>query len=262
MMGANHAITGAAAWLALTASAPMLTSGILPLTSVGVFAGAIVCAGAALLPDADHHNGTIAHSVPVVGAVVTKAIGQMAGGHRQGLHSLLATGAVLLLSLLLGFVQLQTEMFGVLPLGAGIATMALVAFAAKALKLTNGSWVLPWIVGFLTAVGIILFAPTEVNWLPVAITLGFVVHLAGDMLTIGGVPVLWPWKPKPPFWWQTLPVLKWVWQKNGYFAIPILGKTGSIREWLLGTVVTLYVTVTLVYEGLWAFGLDLAALLT
>jgi len=262
MMGANHAITGAAAWVAVTASMPEFTSGLLPLGPVGVFTGAIVCAGAALLPDADHHNGTIAHSVPVVGSVITGAIGQMAGGHRQGLHSLLATGGVLALSLVLGLVQMSTELFGQIPIGAAVATMALVAFATKALKLTSGSWVLPWIVGFLTAAFIVLFAPTEVNWLPVAITLGFVVHLAGDMLTIGGVPVLWPWKPKPPYWWQNTPVLKWIWQKNGYFALPILGKTGSVREWLLGSAVTLYVAVILVHEGLWAFGLNLTGLLT
>tara|TARA_R110002051_G_scaffold314950_4_gene392661 strand:+ start:7271 stop:8059 length:789 start_codon:yes stop_codon:yes gene_type:complete len=262
MMGANHAITGAAGWVALTASAPVLTSGLLPLGPVGVFTGAIVCAGAALLPDADHHNGTIAHSVPVVGTVVAGAIGQMAGGHRQGLHSLLATGGVLALSLLLGVVQVETELFGQMPVGAGVATMALVAFAAKALKLTHGSWVLPWILGFFTAAGIIFFAPTEINWLPVAITVGFIIHLLGDMLTIGGVPLLWPLKPKPLLWWQALPILNSIWQKNGYFALPILGKTGSVREWILGTAVTLYVTYVLIYEGLWAFGINLTSLLT
>jgi membrane-bound metal-dependent hydrolase YbcI (DUF457 family) len=261
MMGANHALTGAAAWVAITASAPVLTTGLLPLGPVGVFTGAIVCAGAALLPDADHHNATIANSVPVVGSVVTKSIGELTGGHRQGLHSLLATFAVLILSLLIGFIQMPTEMFGQVPIGAAIATMALVAFATKALKLTKGSWLLPWFVGVVTAAAIALFAPTEMNWLPVAITVGFVVHLIGDMMTIGGVPVFWPWKPIPPLWWQQLPVLKWMWQKNGYFAFPVLGKAGSIREWFLGTAISIYIAVVLVYEGLWVFGLDLVRIL-
>ena len=261
MMGANHAITGAAAWVALTASAPIVTSGIMPMGAVGVFVGAIVCAGAALLPDADHHNGTIAHSVPVVGSVITGTIGQMAGGHRQGLHSALAVLGILAISIGLGFIQMPTEFFGVLPLGAGVATVALVAFAAKALKITRGSWVLPWLVGLAVAAGIVFFAPTEILWLPVAITLGFVVHLAGDMLTVGGVPVLWPLKPKPPLAWQATPVLNSIWQKNGYFALPILGKTGSIREWLLGVLVSTYVFCVLVFEGFWAIGINIVDLL-
>lgn len=257
MMGAHHAITGAAAWIAITATAPYLTTGLYPVSSVGVFTGAVVCAGAALLPDADHPNATIAHSVPVVGQAITGAIGKMAGGHRQGLHSVIATVGVLVLSILLGFIHVQTTWAGNLPIGAAIATVALVAFAAKALKLTRGGWILPWILGVFVAAGIVFLAPKEIAWLPIAITVGFVVHLVGDSLTIGGVPWLWPLKPIPPLWWQQLPIVKWVWQKNGYFALPILGKTGSTREWILCGVVTLYVICTLVYEALWAFGINL-----
>lgn len=261
MMGFNHALTGAAAWIAVTASAPMLTTGIYPMSPIGVFTGAIVCAGAALLPDADHHNGTIANSVPGVGKVVTSAIGQMAGGHRQGLHSIIATALVLILSSLLGFLTVDTEWFGVLPIGAGLATMALVAFATRALKIARRSWVGPWFVGFFVAAGILLLAPTEIVWLPIAITLGFIVHLLGDGLTIGGVPWLWPWKPKPPYWFAGVPIANAVWQKNGYFALPILGKTGSVREWILGILVAIYVVCGLIYEAFWAAGINIITLL-
>jgi membrane-bound metal-dependent hydrolase YbcI (DUF457 family) len=261
MMGTNHALTGAAAWLAVTASAPVLTSGLMPQSTVGVIAGAVVCAGAALLPDADHHNGTIAHSVPVVGQIVTSAIGQAAGGHRQGLHSLLATIGVLFGSVALGFATITVEYFGSLALGPGLAAMALIAFAAKALKLTKGSWVLPWILGAFVAVGIVLYAPTEVSWLPVAVTLGFVVHLMGDMLTKGGVPLLWPWKPKPPRWWQGAPVLNRMWQHNGYFAVPVLGLTGSALESALGFAVGAYVVAVVGFEILWAFGINVFSIL-
>jgi membrane-bound metal-dependent hydrolase YbcI (DUF457 family) len=259
MMGFNHALTGAAGWVAVTASAPLLTTGIYPLGAVGVFTGAVVCAGAALLPDADHHNGTIAHSIPLIGKVATSAIGTAAGGHRQGLHSILATIVILALSSGLSLIQFDTE-WGSVPLGAGVATMALVAFATRALKIARRSWVGPWILGFVLAAGIILFAPTEIAWLQIAITLGFVIHLLGDGLTIGGVPWLWPWKPKPPYWLNSIPVLSDIWQKNGYFALPILGKAGSAREWVLGALLTAYILCVFVYEAFWAFGVNVLSL--
>lgn len=257
MMGAHHAITGAAVWVAISATVPNLSSGAYPLSAAGVFTGAIVCAGASLLPDADHSSATIAHSVPIVGHAVTGAIGRLAGGHRQGLHSILATIGVLAASIALGLLQVTTAI-GEVPLGAGIATAALVAFAAKALKLTRGGWLLPWLLGAVIGGIVVFLAPKERVWLPIAITVGFVVHLVGDSLTIGGVPFLWPWKPVPPLFWRRVPVLRSIWKKNGYFAVPILGKTGSSREWVLCALVTLYTLYCLSYEALGAFGIILA----
>ena len=71
MMGPHHAASGAAIWLAVTTQldvrlgalsrllpgAPEYVSigmGLLDFTPVAVIAGAIVTAGAALVPDADH----------------------------------------------------------------------------------------------------------------------------------------------------------------------------------------------------------------
>ncbi len=101
VMGINHATSGAAVWLAATATLPALGTDLFPLEATGVLAGTLVCAGAALLPDADHHSGTIAHSVPVLGKLITRAVAEESGGHRHGAHTLLAAvlvgvGAVLL----------------------------------------------------------------------------------------------------------------------------------------------------------------------
>ena len=81
MMGAHHAACGAAAGVALTTQihvdltmfadkAPFLPSsldlgmgmGMLQVSPFAVVTGALVTAGAAILPDADHHHVTIAHS--------------------------------------------------------------------------------------------------------------------------------------------------------------------------------------------------------
>lgn len=259
-MGVNHALSGAVGWVALTASAPLITTGLYPLGAVGVFTGAVVCAGAALLPDADHHNGTIAHSVPVFGRLLTRSISTAAGGHRHGLHSLLALAVVIGLSSLLGLLRFETARFGTVPLGAGLATMALVAFATRALGVARASWLGPWLLGFVMAAAIISFAPTEILWLPLAIGLGFAIHLLGDGLTVGGVPWLWPWKPDPPRWLDDVPLLRDMWHGNGHFALPVLGRAGSAREWLFGCALTVYLACALVYEACAAVGYDVLSL--
>ena len=78
MMGGHHAASGAAAWVALTASTP-IALGLYPVSEVGIMTGALVCAGAALLPDADHHSGTIAHSLPPVSEGVARGIAAVSG---------------------------------------------------------------------------------------------------------------------------------------------------------------------------------------
>ena len=72
MMGAHHAACGAAAWIAITSPAP-IGLGAYPVSPVGIVTGAVVCAGAALLPDIDHRNGTLAHCLPPVSGWVTRA---------------------------------------------------------------------------------------------------------------------------------------------------------------------------------------------
>ena len=57
MMGGHHAVSGAAAWLAITTPVTVgsvnLGLGTFQMDRWETLAGAIVCAGAALLPDAD-----------------------------------------------------------------------------------------------------------------------------------------------------------------------------------------------------------------
>lgn len=274
MMGANHAITGAAAWVAATAAIPALqlapalalplSTGAFSQSPTTVIGGAIIAAGAALLPDADHHSATIAHSVPVVGKLVTGAISDIAGGHRKGTHTILAAAIILGLSMLLRFCLWDTHTwFGTVSIGAGLATMGLTAFAGKVIKSITfvRTWLQAWVFGAIIGAAVMLLLPNNQAWLPVAITLGFIVHLLGDMLTVGGIAPFYPWVPKPPLWWQGTPVLNRLWQKNGYMGVPILGLTGSIREWSLGALVTVYVLYAVTVEGFAAVGINFGRLL-
>src|SRR5690606_39936828 len=59
-----------------------------------VAAGPVVCAGAALLPDIDHHNGRIANTFGPITQHMCKWIGKISGGHRQATHSILFALAI------------------------------------------------------------------------------------------------------------------------------------------------------------------------
>ncbi|UZN03576.1 metal-dependent hydrolase [Cellulomonas sp. S1-8] len=263
MKGAHHALCGAAAWVAVASTAPY-TLGWYPVSPLGVVTGALVCAGAALAPDADHHDATIAHSLPPVSEWVCDVVGHLAGGHRNGTHSVLGVAVLVGIAWAAGQVTVATETLGELAAGAGLLSLLLVAFAARALGLARrrlDAWALALgLAGFITVA-----APTEWDWLPVAVGLGAAVHIAGDMLTDGGVPLLWPWEPRPPRWWRATPLLNDLWSRGGNFAVPILGRTGSWRERILVSPLAVYaaygVGAAVVVGSLTALGYDADAVM-
>lgn len=166
MMGYGHAAMGAAGWLALTTTSHLAT-GAAPQDPTVVALGAVMTAGAALLPDLDHHSGTIAHAVPpvtIAGHTIipspTQALARLveraSGGHRHLTHSLIGILAAGAGAALLAQIRLPSTWVAALAgkagwqvdptsigggHGANIGVLAtcvlLVAFAAKALRLTR-----------------------------------------------------------------------------------------------------------------------------
>lgn len=256
MMGITHATSGAAAWIAITSTMPVVTSGAIPLDPVGVLAGATVCAGAALLPDADHHSATIAQSVPVLGRLAAGTVGALSGGHRHGAHSAIAVALVAAAAWALTLLTVAVDEVGPVAIGAGLGTAALTAFGVKARGFVK-AWSAAWALGALLGAFIVIFAPEQIVWFPLAVTVGFIVHLVGDLLTTGGVPGLfWPWVPKPPAILRPIPVLNRLWLPNGYVAFPVLGDTGSLRETAVGAALGLYCFAGFGYESLRLGGID------
>ncbi|MHA7295184.1 metal-dependent hydrolase [Arthrobacter sp. HLT1-21] len=253
MMGAHHAACGAAAWVAITTSATVPLNfiaegatmqagfGLLEVGPVGVITGALVCAGAALVPDADHHNATIAHSLPPLSNAICTGIGAAAGGHRHGTHSIIGIAFFTALAWLAGLWTTELTGFGTIGIGAGILSVLLVAFAAKALKIIPDSMrKSPWAVGITAGAFIAFFPPEHASWFPIAMGLGVIIHILGDMMTTGGCNLAWPVTIKPPKVLRSVPVINMMWKPNGYFAIPVLGNAGSWREWLLLVPISLY----------------------
>jgi membrane-bound metal-dependent hydrolase YbcI (DUF457 family) len=249
MMGGHHAATGAAAWVAITATAPGLVGAhLLPLAPGETALGALLCAGAALLPDADHRQATAAHSAGVVSEAAASLVSTVSGGHRHGTHSPLVAAVVVALAWAAWHLSwITSDRFSISWWVCGAAMALLAAFALKVLKIL-GSWTLAWLIGASAAAVVCVLWPSFLPLLPAIVVVGIVVHLAGDFLTTGGLPLFWPLRvPGPAL------VPHWLWSRGGYVALPVLGDAGSWREWLLLVPISLY--------ALWGVGVSLIALL-
>ncbi|MGH3327170.1 MAG: metal-dependent hydrolase [Streptomycetales bacterium] len=226
MLGHSHATSGACAW---AATAPTL------LPYVGLYpgprdivVGTLVCAGAALVPDLDHHDSTIADFLGPPSELAARIVSFIFRGHRNGTHSLLFV-------LLAGAVTLA----GVSHLGRGFllgTVLMLLALALRALHLhPPGRGLRVWGTIMAQAAvatwGVAQYLPGAPDWLPYAVALGCAVHIAGDCLTPRGCPLLWP-------------------VSRHRFEIPVIPRTGGpVETWLIapamavGTVAALYVAI-------------------
>lgn len=244
MMGGHHAISGAAAWMALAGSVEIAghTAGLdlLGLEGMQVLSGAVVATGAALLPDIDHPSATIARSAGGMSKSLSTVVGAVTG-HRGATHTLLAVLAFTALTMLAAGIDWRTTVpvLGEVQVGSVLVVAVMCAFATRAMKAVRGPFA-PWLVGLGSGLLVAAFAPDTAIWLPLAVGLGALVHLLGDLLTTDGIPFpTWPLVMKPSKRAQTS-----LWHADGNIALPILGNAGSAREWVLCGVLTLYVIAT------------------
>lgn len=242
MMGASHAATGAAGWLVITGPGAHLV-GMSPAEPQVMLIGALTTAGAALISDWDHPKASIAYALPPVTNLIAAGIQKIAGGHRAGTHSLL--GLLIFTALTVAVMPARIEWNGqALSLGQGVVAAFLTAVAAKTLRvIPRNGYLSSWAVGLGVGALAAGTAPGAWWWLPSSVFLGVLLHIIGDGLTVQGVPLLWPHTPRPavpsPFWLA-----------NGRFAAPLVGRTGSLREWVLITPISLYVLVAMGQIGL------------
>lgn len=248
MLGVSHATSGAALGLAVAGFAPRL-AGTVPGPGT-VLAFAAVCAGAALLPDLDHPASVATRRFSVFSWLACRVVRPLSavvfdltrgrrdtgkGTHRGLTHT--AVGAVLLG---LG-VNLASATWGTpVLLGTLFVCLALAIKGLDALVPGPPSLViaagLTWAVQQLPG-GV---AGTA-GWLGTAVTLGMLVHAAGDAVTESGAPLVWP-----------VPIRGRTWYPVGG-PRPLRFRTGGpVEAWLVApalTVATLVLAV-LVVPGL------------
>lgn len=213
MLGKSHLLVGAAGYL--TVGQTLLAAAGARPTATEMICGTVICAGAAMLPDIDHPQATVARALGPVTWFVSRAANKIFGGHRQGTHSLLFAFAMSFsVSYLLSGSYWRIIEFGL--------TFFFTSLCVRVLTETKGV-ICAVISGGVASV--MLISTTRPEWLAAAIGLGCILHIAADLVTTEGVPIFWP-------------------ISKTTIRFPVVGHTGGTREqvvaWLAG-VVTVWV---------------------
>jgi len=202
VLGRDHALTGA---VLFTALAPALH---MPLADLP--AGVVLGAGAGVLPDMDHPDSTIADSFGLVTEAFSRFTNKVSGGHRHGTHSII--GVAVFAAVAWGCGVLQQHVGAVRHFGHGAlagsvswgmipAVIVLTLLYASALRALKIGGHFADLIGFIAAavtcyLGTDVASVTVWKWkipfIAAAVAIGCIGHIAGDELTHGGCPVLWP----------------------------------------------------------------------
>jgi membrane-bound metal-dependent hydrolase YbcI (DUF457 family) len=178
MEGHSHALSGAVAGAA-TGLYVLHLPPAATLTLTGL------TAGAALLPDIDHPDASLAESFGFLGKTFAAIVGKVSGGHRHGTHSLIG------IAVFTGLAWLAVHYRHDTAARIGLAVLL-------SLIIAGGLYALPRVGGHLAdlaAIGAAVamtLTGTGLALVAVATGLGCAVHIAGDALTDSGVPLGWP----------------------------------------------------------------------
>lgn len=211
MLGPSHALSGAAVWLAGSLAMEQLAH--YHQSPIQIAVGAAMCAGGALVPDldlsgrvtTDQGGATVAHTFGVISLFLAEVIEKASlgiydltkthrdprrhNGHRTFTHTLpfnvgLGYG-VFELCLHFG----KWAVLGTLFLAFAFALRGLFAsWAARA------GWIIVTLVAIAGTYGAYTQLPFGRGYpvLGVALGVGGIVHILGDMLTSHGCPIYWP----------------------------------------------------------------------
>lgn len=201
-MGHSHAVSGMLGWVIATPA--IAAMGLAPDHAATLAAGGVIAAGGAMLPDLDHPSASISRSLGPITGLLARLTSVLSGGHRQWTHTLWFVLLVFAAMYALGRFAGET--------GALIVTFLMSALALDALHLTPRKHPVAWTVvmaGLITAVVAWMSPAGDYSWIAWPMAIGVFMHLAGDVLTPGGLPLL-PWK--------------------GRFSLPVLPSTGGFME--------------------------------
>jgi membrane-bound metal-dependent hydrolase YbcI (DUF457 family) len=211
MMGPSHALSGAAVWLAGSWALDHFAG--YAQTPLAVAAGTAVCAGGALLPDLDlsgkvtrnQGGATVARTFGVFSLFIAEVVEKVSlgvytatklskdprrdNGHRTFTHTLPFAALIGWGTTALCTAFGKWAVIGVVFFMVGLALRGLFDEWAQ-----RAGWVI--ITGLAAVTAFFTWAnlPGDRGYpmLGVAVGVGCVVHLFGDMITKIGVPIMWP----------------------------------------------------------------------
>jgi len=198
MLGRDHALSGAVVFAALAPS--------MHVTAAHLAAGVVLGAGAGVLPDIDHPDSTIARSFGFLTEWFAWVVDRISGGHRHGTHSLLGIAVFTAGAYGAGLFQLSEPkaaatghlVFSWHMVPAALVLALLYSSALRALHIGGHHGDLLGVAAALVTcfTGADLTQLTVWSWhvplLAAATAIGCAAHIAGDELTHGGCPLLWP----------------------------------------------------------------------
>ncbi|MPQ99909.1 metal-dependent hydrolase [Modestobacter sp. I12A-02628] len=181
MLGHSHALSGLAVGAATLPWAPVQGA-------VAQVAWVSAVGGFSMLPDLDQHGSTISRMWGPLTDVPSRAVGAVAGGHRWGTHDALLAPVVFGLVALAASGAWWSSLL-LLALAVGLALRALhFVIPGRAENTVIGNLALSW-----GSAWLLLEHSPNPAWLPWAVAVGVLAHIAGDALTTAGVPVPLVW---------------------------------------------------------------------
>lgn len=234
-MGPTHALSAVAIALLLTwAASDFMFGKVLGTSDANVYIAALlIITGAALMPDLDAVRSTSISTLGFIGVGLSKAMRAFsklvqatvrskyddvnADPHRGFWHT--AVSAFLAGLLFTSLASIDVRLFTIKGKDISIATFTVLFMLFLSTQLILASLLKPFnnkmkrkgLYGKLITVGGgVLVAATltmslpdiSYSWIGGAVTLGWMLHILGDMFTVAGVPVLWPIKIRGKRWWK------------------------------------------------------------
>jgi membrane-bound metal-dependent hydrolase YbcI (DUF457 family) len=211
MMGSSHALSGAAVWL--TGSLALDQLAHFHQTPLQLAVGTAICAGGALVPDLDlsgrvttrQGGATVAHTFGVFSLFLAECIEKFSlgvykltrmkhdpprrNGHRTLTHTIVFNVGVGYGTLALCQAYGKWAVMGVLFVAFALALRGLFEKWAE-----RAGWVIVTIAAAGAAFLVYERLPGDRGYplLGVAVGIGGLIHLLGDMITRHGSPILWP----------------------------------------------------------------------
>jgi membrane-bound metal-dependent hydrolase YbcI (DUF457 family) len=254
MMGPSHALSGAAAWLVGSAIAHQVAN--YNPTPVTLAVGTVMCAGGALLPDLDmsgrvttkEGGATVAHTFGRLSMFVAEVLEKLSlgiydltrkrndpqrhNGHRTFTHTLP-------FNILVGFgaFELCDRLGKWAVLGVLFFTFAMALRGLFSRWAQKAGWIIVTLTAAVGAVGAYwrLDPNGDYTVLGLALGVGGLIHLIGDMITPHGCPVLWP-----------IPLHRMRWRNIGLPDAVAVQVGGKVEVFVLRT---MFVLIALVAAG-------------
>jgi membrane-bound metal-dependent hydrolase YbcI (DUF457 family) len=271
MMGPSHALSGSAAWLAGSWALAQFAG--VSQSPLEVAVGTAVCAGGALLPDLDmsgkvtrnQGGATVARTFGVASLFVAEVVEKFSlgvytatklsrdprrdNGHRTFTHTLPFCALIGWGTTALASTYGKWAVVGIVFFMAGLALRGLFDKWAE-----RAGWVIVTLTSAFVAWFTAANLPGDRGYplLGLAVAIGCVVHILGDMITKNGVPILWP-----------IPINRRMWRMIGIpnsMAVKVGGKVEVVILRTAFTVISLLSIAGLFVPGvLERFNLDVWA---